>query len=194
MLLKGPDWLRIHCLLQCKHRVPFLKAIALDRKIEIRSIVEIGVYQGLASRLFRFFFPKATLYLVDPWKLYEEYSLEKAKPISKEGKNYEAAYRRVKRYFKNDRRTKILRMTSKRAAAEIPDGLDLVFIDGNHSYEYVREDIALWLPKVRAGGILSGHDYHAALFPGVVQAVDEAFERTRLLGPDETWFVLKKDR
>lgn len=39
------------------------------------------------------------------------------------------------------------------------DSLDFVFIDGDHRYECVAEDIKAWLPKVKSGGILSGHDY-----------------------------------
>lgn len=50
-------------------------------------------------------------------------------------------------------------MTSRDAAEIFPDRfLDLVFIDGDHSYDAVREDILLWRPKVREGGILCGHD------------------------------------
>lgn len=53
--------------------------------------------------------------------------------------------------------------------------LDFVFIDATHEYEGISEDIKCWLPKVRSGGILAGHDYHATDWPGVVRAVDEAF-------------------
>lgn len=45
------------------------------------------------------------------------------------------------------------------AMPSIPDGsLDFVYIDGNHSEEYVRQDIRLWWPKVKIGGMLAGHD------------------------------------
>jgi hypothetical protein len=50
---------------------------------------------------------------------------------------------------------------------------DLVFIDGDHRYEAVRADIAGWLPKVRPGGVLCGHD--CGVFEGVNRAVGEAF-------------------
>jgi len=50
-------------------------------------------------------------------------------------------------------------MTSDRAAELVGDAsLDLVFIDGDHSYEQTLRDIRNWLPKVRPGGILCGHD------------------------------------
>jgi predicted O-methyltransferase YrrM len=52
------------------------------------------------------------------------------------------------------------------------ESLDFVFIDGNHWYDYVNKDIEAWLPKIKKGGIISGHDYQAA---GVSTAVGETF-------------------
>jgi predicted O-methyltransferase YrrM len=50
-------------------------------------------------------------------------------------------------------------MSSRDAVNIFADGiLDLVFIDADHRYDYIKEDIALWLPKIKAGGILCGHD------------------------------------
>ena len=52
-----------------------------------------------------------------------------------------------------------IRAKSLDAVQTFDDGsLDLVFIDGDHSFAAVRADIAAWLPKVRPGGILCGHD------------------------------------
>ena len=39
------------------------------------------------------------------------------------------------------------------------NSLDFVFIDGDHRYEPVKNDILAWLPKMKIGSILSGHDY-----------------------------------
>lgn len=51
------------------------------------------------------------------------------------------------------------KMTSLQAAEQFDDGVfDLVFIDGNHSNKTTKQDISAWLPKVRPGGILCGHD------------------------------------
>lgn len=59
------------------------------------------------------------------------------------------------------------------AAAKYADGsVDVVYIDADHSYEAVAADIDAWLPKIRPGGFIAGHDYHDG-FPGVKQAVDE---------------------
>lgn len=55
--------------------------------------------------------------------------------------------------------------------------LDAVFIDAGHAYEDVSRDIDAWLPKVKKGGVLAGHDHNAKHFQGVIQAVVERFER-----------------
>lgn len=47
-----------------------------------------------------------------------------------------------------------------------------VFLDADHRYEAVQADIAAWLPLVRPGGVLAGHDYDDE---GVRRAVTEAF-------------------
>ena len=70
-----------------------------------------------------------------------------------------------------------LKMKSLDAISKFEDSsLDFVFIDGSHEYEDVKEDIKAWLPKVKPGGILAGHDYYIEgtdWFPGVKQAVNE---------------------
>lgn len=72
-----------------------------------------------------------------------------------------------------------MHMSSAQAAAFISDGsLDLVFIDADHSYDGVAQDIALWTPKVRKGGIISGHDYQLGCFDELIRAVNEAFQQT----------------
>ena len=64
-----------------------------------------------------------------------------------------------------------MKMISWEAAKYYKDqSLDFVFVDGDHSYEGVCRDIQAWLPKVKPGGVLAGHDYDQG-DPGVVQAV-----------------------
>jgi predicted O-methyltransferase YrrM len=68
-----------------------------------------------------------------------------------------------------------MKMKSEEAVKLIPDGyLDLVFIDANHEYSHIRKDIDKWIPKVKTGGIIAGHDYSDA-HPGVKQAVKESW-------------------
>ena len=60
---------------------------------------------------------------------------------------------------------------------EFPDDVDFVYIDGNHSYEFVKKDIELYYPKVRNGGILGGHDFNLY---GVAKAVVEFIDKNNL--------------
>lgn len=62
------------------------------------------------------------------------------------------------------------------------ESLDLVFMDSDHTYEHVIKEIRLWLPKVKLGGILCGHDYDETQ-PGVVKAVDESKLPIEVLKP-----------
>lgn len=57
-------------------------------------------------------------------------------------------------------------MTSEEAAARIAGPIELLFIDGDHSYEAVRRDAELWLPRLMDGGIVMFHDAATAAYTG----------------------------
>lgn len=84
--------------------------------------------------------------------------------------------------------------TSQERAADIPVA-DVVYIDADHSYTAVRDDIAVWYPRVTPGGALCGHDYYPEKhWPGVKRAVDEFIAREQLVlttYADSSWMVLK---
>jgi predicted O-methyltransferase YrrM len=89
-------------------------------------------------------------------------------------------------------RRRVIRMRSVVAATHYKnESLDFVFLDADHNYEAVQADIAAWLPKVRPGGILCGHDYANEAYPlwGVARAVDEAFGPQVELGKNYTWRI-----
>jgi hypothetical protein len=64
---------------------------------------------------------------------------------------------------------------------------DMVFIDGDHSYESVKQDIELWLPKTRK--LICGHDFGNPDYPGVEKAVVERFGDAVTRGPGLIWSV-----
>lgn len=67
------------------------------------------------------------------------------------------------------------------------ESLDFAFIDASHQYENVKKDIQVWLPKIKKGGFLAGHDY---VFIDVKKAVDELFgENKQIIGT--SWIVKK---
>jgi cephalosporin hydroxylase len=75
---------------------------------------------------------------------------------------------------------------SVQVAKEFKDhSVDFVFIDGNHLYEYVKADIAAWLPKVKQGGVIAGDDW--AHHDQVQKAVTEVFPNPEII--NRSWFV-----
>ena len=62
-------------------------------------------------------------------------------------------------------------------AAERFDELDFVFLDAAHDYQSVLADLQAWWPRIKKGGVLAGHDYDGAMFPGVKRAVEAFFGR-----------------
>jgi len=132
--------------------------------------VEVGVCDGRYSEILMQEIPGLTLYGVDPYMTYPEYTSYRSQDTLR--KAYEGAKKRLAPYAYYE----FVLALSVEAAKLVPfEALDFVFIDGNHDYEYVRADIAAWAPKVRRGGIVSGHDYYIFRSgnDGVVRAVDE---------------------
>ena len=83
-------------------------------------------------------------------------------------------------------RAVIIKVRSLDAAGLVGDAsLDCVFIDANHTEEDVCAEIIAWRPKVRRGGMLSGHDLH---LPSVRRAV-EASVRGWKEYPGHVWGV-----
>lgn len=70
------------------------------------------------------------------------------------------------------------------------NSIDFCFIDASHEYEDVKADIEAWLPKVKIGGILAGHDYDVA-WQGVVKAVDEVLGKENITNIGSS-FIYKK--
>lgn len=80
----------------------------------------------------------------------------------------------------------ILKTTTLEASYLYPNmNFDLVFIDADHSYEGVAQDIQMWLPKIRSGGILAGHDFN---WHTVRQAVKNCLGLEKItLHEDNVW-------
>ena len=68
--------------------------------------------------------------------------------------------------------------------------LDFVFIDGDHSYKGVTEDIINWLPKLKKTGIIAGHDYNPVQYShNVIKAVDDFFGKDNIKILKNSWYL-----
>ena len=131
-------------------------------------LVELGAWKGRSSRFLvskaREKSPDISIHIEDTWQGSPEHTEEAKKGI------YEKFIENMKAFEGSYIAHK---MTTNEAASLFEDGsLDGVFIDADHTYEAVKRDIQNWMPKVREGGILAGHDY-VSTWPGVMRAVDE---------------------
>jgi len=88
-------------------------------------------------------------------------------------------------------RAQIVQGDTADTADKVQDGsLDFVFVDADHSFHGVCRDIRAWLPKVKLGGFIGGHDYGDPNFPGVEGAVHLFFDPEDVeRGANFTWFV-----
>ncbi len=167
------------------------------RQLE-RPIVgaEVGVFRGNTSEALLSEFRDLSLWMVDPWSTFDGESQFDRASQAEFDSSMEAAM--LWSEFAKNRRY-VLRQASPAAAERFSDGsLDFVFIDGNHLYENVVADITAWWPKVRRGGLMTGHDYavygDATGKWGVKRAVDEfvsAADRELTLGLDGMWMVVR---
>jgi predicted O-methyltransferase YrrM len=152
--------------------------------------VEVGCKEGRTTAWILEHCPDCHVITLDPWAPAPEQSAQAG------GETYESwdfkaieadFWRRVDPF--RDRLT-FYRKTSLEAADAVQDGSqDLVFIDAAHDYDSVLEDIAVWRPKLRDGGILAGHDFQHS-FPSVMDAVADSFNLMVVqVAPDSVWWV-----
>lgn len=144
---------------------------------------EIGVHKGSYSELLCQVNPNLHLYSIDPWST-NAYT-EIVHGIDEDQKKFEGYYQTAKENLAKYN-CDIVRKDSLTAAKYFPDdSLDFVYIDANHEFMNVAQDIYTWSKKVRPGGIVSGHDY--AYFPkrkhNHVKYVVEAYTRAQGIVP-----------
>jgi hypothetical protein len=66
--------------------------------------------------------------------------------------------------------------------------LDFIYIDANHDYEFVKDDITNALKKIKKDGLVAGHDYNEEN-PGVIKAVNEIFGKPNIIFSDSSWLI-----
>lgn len=116
------------------------------------SVAEVGCLHGRSSTALLVGCP-GPVYCIDPWD-------------DEADQSYASFLANCGRYTN----LRAVRGRSPEAAALVPD-VDMVFLDGDHTYAAVYDDLMAWLPKTRR--LICGHDYNHDGFPGVREAVNE---------------------
>jgi hypothetical protein len=143
---------------------------------QVECMAELGVWEGEFAEFCEATLAPRKYTLVDFWR-YDRYSfvLEDAPQMRELRAIYtqyfkgdpaaalEAAYQKVQARFAGKPNVIIQRADVAEAAANFADGsLDLIYLDANHTYEYVLRDLLLWFPKLRPGGLFVCNDFFEA--------------------------------
>lgn len=163
-----------------------IKAILQDNNL---NIVEVGSYCGASGEIIARTFSNSTLNCVDPWEKYVEdgstYDLNRQELELKEA---ESIFDMVMSNNHNIRKNK---MSSIQYASLLEDNsVDFIYIDGNHSYSSVIEDLKIWSKKIKHNGIIAGHDFN---WTQVNKALYEHFNQPPVsVYTDGSWFYYNK--
>jgi len=168
------------------------------------SGVEIGVSKGETSRRLLVALPNLRLCMVDAWATYppEHLYRQSGDGHARLSEVQQAAHKMEairSTSFAAARRC-VAHLTSEVAAGTFQDGeLDWAFVDGDHTYPGAAGDLDRWYPKVRAKGLLCGHDF---LHPrdkrgiwGVSRAVKEftAARGIEFSVEEDVWWFVKPE-
>ncbi len=160
---------------------------SLFAELKFKTGAEIGVCDGDYSESLAKNNPEMQLFSIDPWQGLPEYYDYRKKEIFEQ--MLVNATLKLKKYTN----CTMVRKSSAEASKDFKDeSLDMVYIDANHRLEFVINDISIWLPKIKSGGIISGHDYLEITKPShthVFEAVN-AYTKSYNIKP---WFVLGRD-
>lgn len=125
---------------------------AFFKEMGYKRGVEIGVYKGEFSEVIAK--SGLELYSIDPWSIYKDYGNPRG--LARMDEQFRMAYERLRPYPN----AHVIRASSMEALKYFEDGsLDFVYIDGNHQFSYVADDLYHWAIKIKQGGTIAGHDY-----------------------------------
>lgn len=180
------------------NRIEFIKHVHdfIQEPRYIPNVLELGVLRGEYSEEILKVFGKVNLYLVDTWRA------EGNDPyFSKNQAELDHAFELVRKKFAHLPFVTIVPLESAKAAEGFKNGFfDWGYIDANHTREAVDRDFGLWLPKIKSGGVFSGHDFDPdpsnpdSYTFGVNEVVKATFGKDfGLTGEDfyRTWYHVK---
>jgi glycosyltransferase involved in cell wall biosynthesis/SAM-dependent methyltransferase len=144
------------------------------------TIVEIGSFMGLSAIVMAHALianqnEGARLYCVDTWQGSPEHQQMQ---VVKEKQLYDIFIRNIQDAGVDHLICPIRKRSTEAAADFADESVDLIFIDGDHSFEACYADLKAWYPKLKSGGILIGHDCVPG--SGVSQALEKFAAEYRL--------------
>ena len=169
----------------------FIKRNPMQKKIKTRNdlldilpknmiVAEIGVFKGDFSEIILQKIDPIQLHLIDIFE-------GKMCSGNKDGDNIiwtelSEDYEFLKTKYENNKKVTLHKGYSHDILNTFNDNtFDMIYVDGDHSYNGVKRDLEIAFLKVKKGGYICGHDYSNAMFPSVVNAVNEFCEKNNLV-------------
>jgi len=140
--------------------------------------LEIGVWKGKFSELLYHSKHPSHLTLVDPWEFIPSYEEALYGNCKMNQEEMDKVFNSVVEIFTKFPNVTIMRMDSDKAFELFQERdikFDWIYIDGNHSYEFVKKDLENAFNVLNENGVIALDDYHSKGWwgDGVVKAVDE---------------------
>jgi len=144
-------------------------------RMERAKMVEIGSFLGRSTKVLLLSSPTSKVVSVDPYA--DNYQYAKDSPFIVINIPPDDAFNQINNNLREFGNWKLVRERAHNVGKEWKENIDFLFIDGDHSYEHVSQDIADWVPGVKSGGYVLFHDYESPAFPGIAQAISEVKEK-----------------
>jgi len=123
--------------------------------------VEIGVCGGEHAESLLKNLDIKMLYLIDPYDMYDEYVQSEGWEYGNIHASLDVSFASAKKLLSQfSSKITFVKQHSAKAIHKIPEHIDFVYIDGNHDYEFVKQDLELYYKKIKSGGVIGGHDFY----------------------------------
>jgi|WetSurSiteA1Bulk_404760.scaffolds.fasta_scaffold00135_2 hypothetical protein len=175
----------------------FYRLIALSEEYSnFSTFIEVGVWEGMSisylATLLKPRFGRISIYAVD---LFDQTH------VYKDNHKINTKVPNIKEVYNNNLVSAGVRDmifdiqgVSWEVSSDFEEkSVDFVFLDAGHDYDSICKDLLSWSPKIKSGGVLSGHDYK---YPDVMKAVNEFYLDNKDLfisplktGPGGVWFL-----
>lgn len=176
-----------HLFLGLSELILDLRTFLKHNKFKGSNMIEIGSYMGESTMLFASSQLFNKIYAIDPYIGDEPFN--SLSEIT--WKDVKEQFNINTRFFNN---IELIQEYSQYAVSKFEDkSIDFIYIDANHTYESVKNDLQLYLPKLKSNSVIAGHDYCDIKWPGVIKAVNEVLGKPNKVYQDSSWIYVKKD-
>ena len=166
--------------------------------------VELGTFEGLQAWFILNRWAGKKLYTIDAYSqqdvtINKDYDPDMNRDEKGQTEAYNIAFNRLKPF--GDRVEMIRAFTHDASFFFKDDSLDFVYVDANHTYDAVIQDMTDWYSKIKLGGLLLGDDYDSPNHQDVIDAVNDWTDNMKIpycngpygepMGAHNQWYIIK---